>query len=160
MGAVRRLARIVKTHYTVIDRGVPTGAQLHVLPFGCAYAIPNALAVEGPSDCWQPCAIGAVFVRRDLSALDLTRIDLTMRWLLSPRDGYIMGGYLDVLLTNGEPVTVTVKYDQPIADASTGAYVIPFGGAIALDQLPDNPSVPFHGSIGPGVEGSFTVGVR
>lgn len=128
-----------------------------MLPFGCAYAIPNEVAIETPAGHWLPCSIGAVFARRDLSALDLTQIDLTMRWLCSPRDGYIMGGYLDVLLANGEPVTVTVSYEQPV-DSLAGGYHIPFRGAIALDQLPGNRSVSFNGSIGPRGDGSFTVG--
>jgi hypothetical protein len=157
-GGVRGLERIVRTTYTVVDRGVPTGAQTNVLPFGCAYAIPDESTAESPPDRWVPCSLGAVFVRRDLSALDLTRIDLTMRWLASPPDGYIMGGYLDVLLADRNPLTVTVSYEQPGADSVTGGYVIPFRGVIALDQLPWNPSVSFFGSIGPRGAGSFTVG--
>jgi hypothetical protein len=154
---VRRLARIVRTTYTVVDRGVPTGAQEHVFPFGCAYAMPDELGMETSAECWLPCSIGAVFARRDPSALDLTQIDLTMRWLCSPCDGYIMGGYLDVLLAHGEPVTVTVSYEQAVASLA-GGYLIPFRGAIALDQLAGNPSVSFNGSIGPRGGGLFTVG--
>lgn len=116
--------------------------------------------VESPLEEWVPCSVGAVFARRDLAALDLTGIDLTMRWLVNSSNGYIIGGHLDALLADREPVTVTVTYEQPFAASSEDGFVIPFRGAIALDQLPQNPSVPFSGSIGPRNAGSFTVGTR
>lgn len=146
----------MRTTYTVVDRGVPTAAQANVLPFGCAYAISDDLQVEDPRERWVRCSIGAVFVRRDLADLDLTRIDLTMRWLVNPVNRYIIGGYLDVLLAEPEPVTVTVTYVQP-KGLSCG-HVIPFRGTIALDLLPGSHSVPFTGTISPSGAGSFTVG--
>ncbi len=68
----------------------------------------------------MPCSIGAWFARRDLATLNLTRVDMTMRWLANRSTGYIIGGRSDVLLDGG--------------------YIIPFRGAIALDHLPRKPT--------------------
>lgn len=81
-----------------------------------------------------------------------------MRWLVNPTNDCIIGGYLDVLLADSQPVTVTVTYQQPIVDSVNDRYIIPFRGAISLDLLPQIHSVAFAGTIGPSREGSFTVG--
>jgi len=150
-----RLAPILKTTYTVIDRGVPSAAQAAVLPFGCAYAMPTDPCAD--EERWLPCWVTAELRCAQRMSVDLTGIELTMRWLVNPSSHYIMGAYLDVELVDA-PLTVTVTYRQPRVDTCGAGYVIPFGGIIARDDLPGDHRVPYRGNIGPASSGAFIIG--
>lgn len=152
-----RLIPITRTTYTVVDRGVVTDAQADVSPYGCAYAIPDETLI-GSGEKWIACSVPAGFVRRHLAGVDLTHIELTMRWLANPASRYIIGAHLDVVLKNDEPLTVIVTYFQPVRVASGDDIAIPFHGVIALELQPGDHSVPFAGAIDSSGGGSFTVG--
>jgi|GEM_PF-5173132 len=152
-----RLMPIVTTTYTVVDRGVPTNAQTKAAPFGCAYAIPDE-SFAANDEQWVACSVPAGFVCTHLGGVDLTGIELTMRWLANRAKRYIVGGYLDVLLKNDEPLTIMVTYFQPVSVASGDGVAIPFHGRIAVGPMPGDHSVPFVGAIDSSGGGSFTVG--
>ncbi|MBF6170218.1 hypothetical protein [Nocardia blacklockiae] len=153
------LARIPKTTYTVLDRGIPTTAQAVTMPLGAAYALPHTLAGTDPtiSGHWTGRALPARFRRRNLAEIDLTDLALTMRWLVRTEAGYLCGAWLDVATLAFAPITVAVTYRQP-APAERFGYRIEFTGSIALDHRAGGYALGFAGRFGSSGPGAFTVG--
>ncbi|GAB2652580.1 hypothetical protein GCM10027169_17040 [Gordonia jinhuaensis] len=164
MKASSGAARLGKTNYTVVDRGVRTWAQDYAGQLGCAYAIPARMEIEAAQHYspWTRATVEPRFRIDNIHGVDLAVLEPMISWRISRCRRYICNTYFDTAPLRQRTwtrtaFTVTICYDQPVLSASRST--IGFTGTISLDLMPGENTVGFHGIVCSDGTGDFDIGI-